>query len=160
MFSVTILTVGRLKEKFYLAACEEYLKRLRGFCACNLIELPECRLPENPTAAEIQAGLAKEAEEIKKRIPKGAFFCVCTPEGKMLSSEDLADTLQRVKTGGKSATCFLIGGSFGIDPSVKAMADLRLSVSKMTFPHHLFRVMLLEQLYRAETIQAGTKYHK
>ena len=78
----------------------------------------------------------------------------------MLSSEDLADTLQRVKTGGKSAACFLIGGSFGIDPSVKAMADLRLSVSNMTFPHHLFRVMLLEQLYRAETIQAGTKYHK
>ena len=160
MFSITILTVGKLNEKFYLAACEEYLKRLRGFCSCNLIELPECRLPENPTASEIQAGLAKEAEEIKKRIPKGAFFCVCTPEGKALSSEGLADTLRRVKTGGKSAACFLIGGSFGIDPSVKAMADLRLSVSKMTFPHHLFRVMLLEQLYRAETIQAGTKYHK
>ena len=160
MFTVTILTVGKLKEKFYLAACEEYRKRLQGFCACSLVELPECRLPENPTEAEVQAGLAKEAEEIKKRIPKGAFFCVCTPEGRELSSEELADTLRRIKTGGKSSACFLIGSSFGIDPSVKAMADLRLSVSKMTFPHHLFRVMLLEQIYRAESIQAGTKYHK
>ena len=160
MFSITLICMGKLKEKFYTEAAAEYAKRLKAYCAFQLIELPECRLPENPTAAEIQAGLAKEAEEIKKRIPKGAFFCVCTPEGRELSSEELADTLRRVKTGGKSSACFLIGSSFGIDPSVKAMADLRLSVSKMTFPHHLFRVMLLEQLYRAESIQAGTKYHK
>jgi len=160
MFTITILTVGKLKEKFYLSACEEYLKRMKGFCSCNLIELPEYRLPDNPSRTEIEAGLAKEAEEIKKRIPKGAFFCVCTPEGKELSSEGLADTLRQIKSGGKSSACFLIGSSFGIDPSVKAMADFRLSMSRMTFPHHLFRVMLLEQLYRAESIQAGTKYHK
>lgn len=160
MFTITILTVGKLKEKFYLSACEEYLKRMKGYCSCNLIELPEYRLPDNPSRTEIEAGLAKEAEEIKKRIPKGSFFCVCTPEGKEMSSKGLADTLRQIKSGGKSSACFLIGSSFGIDPSIKAMADLRLSMSRMTFPHHLFRVMLLEQLYRAESIQAGTKYHK
>jgi len=160
MFSITILTVGKLKEKFYLAACEEYLKRLKAYATCTLTELPECRLPEDPSPAEIRAGLAKEAEEIKKKIPKGAFFCVCTPEGTGLSSEDLAKTLREIKNSGKASVCFLIGSSFGIDPSIKAMADLRLSMSKMTFPHHLFRVMLLEQIYRAEAIQAGSKYHK
>ena len=160
MASITVLTVGKLKEKFYLSACEEYLKRLKAYGGCTLIELPECRLPEDPSPAEIRAGLAKEAEEIKKRIPKGAWFCVCTPEGKGLSSEELAETFRQVKNNGKSNLCFLIGSSFGIDPSVKAMADFRLSMSKMTFPHHLFRVMLLEQIYRAEAIQAGSKYHK
>ena len=160
MFTITILTVGKLKEKFYLAACEEYLKRLKGYASCSLIELPEYRLPENPSPAEIQTGLAKEAEEIKKRIPKGSWFCVCTPEGKGLSSEELAQTLQQVKNSGKASVCFLIGSSFGMDPSVKAMADFRLSMSKMTFPHHLFRVMLLEQIYRALMISAGRKYDK
>ena len=160
MASITVLTVGKLKEKFYLSACEEYLKRLKAYGGCTLIELPECRLPEDPSPAEIRAGLAKEAEEMKKRIPKGAWFCVCTPEGKGLSSEELAETFRQVKNSGKSNLCFLIGSSFGIDPSVKAMADFRLSMSKMTFPHHLFRVMLLEQIYRAEAIQAGSKYHK
>ena len=160
MASITVLTVGKLKEKFYLSACEEYLKRLKAYGGCTLIELPEFRLPEDPSPAEIRAGLAKEAEEIKKRIPKGAWFCVCTPEGKGLSSEELAETFRQVKNNGKSSLCFLIGSSFGIDPSVKAMADFRLSMSKMTFPHHLFRVMLLEQIYRAEAIQAGSKYHK
>ena len=160
MASITVLTVGKLKEKFYLSACEEYLKRLKAYGGCTLIELPECRLPEDPSPAEIRAGLAKEAEEIKKRIPKGAWFCVCTPEGKGLSSEELAETFRQVKNNGKSSLCFLIGSSFGIDPSVKAMADFRLSMSKMTFPHHLFRVMLLEQIYRAEAIQAGSKYYK
>lgn len=160
MFTITILTVGKLKEKFYISACEEYLKRMKGYCTCNLIELPECRLPENPSQPEIAAGLVKEAEEIKKKIPKGAFFCVCTPEGKMISSEKLAETMQEIKVSGKSSACFLIGSSFGIDASIKAMANLKLSMSPMTFPHHLFRVMLLEQLYRAEAIQAGSKYHK
>ncbi len=160
MFTITILTVGKLKEKFYQAACEEYRKRLGSFCSCMLIELPECRLPEDPSLGDIQAGLSREAEEIRKKLPKGAFLCVCTPEGRMLSSEELAETMGQVKLSGRSSICFVIGSSYGIDPSVKAMADLRLSMSKMTFPHHLFRVMLLEQLYRAESIQTGTKYHK
>ena len=160
MFSMTILAVGKLKEKFYLAACEEYRKRLSGCCKFDLIELPEHRLPENPAPAEIAAGLAREAEQILARIPKGAWVCVMTPEGKLLSSEKLAETLKTVKLSGKSSACFILGSSFGLDPSVKARADLKLSMSPMTFPHHLARVMVLEQLYRAETIQAGSRYHK
>ena len=160
MFSVTLLTVGKLKEKFYLAAVEEYAKRLSAYCKFKLIELPETRLPENPNRTEIDAGLAKEAEQIFQNIPKGAWFCVLTPEGRTLSSEALADKLRAIKNEGRSAACFLIGSSFGIAPEVKQKADFRLSFGPMTFPHHLMRVMALEQLYRAETIQAGTKYHK
>lgn len=160
VISVTVLAVGKLKEPFFAAACDEYAKRLGAYCKFQLLELTEARLPERPLLGEIQAGLAKEAEVIRKKIPKGAFFCVCTPEGTELSSEKFAAALARAKGAGNSSFCFLIGGSCGIDPTVKAMADLRLSMGPMTFPHHLFRVMLLEQIYRAETIQAGTKYHK
>ena len=160
MFTVTLLTVGKLKEKFYTAAVEEYAKRLSAYCKFRLVELPESRLPENPNPSEIAAGLAAEAEKILAAVPKGAWFCVLTPEGTELSSEALADKLRSVKNEGKSAACFLIGSSFGMDPSVKRRADYRLSFGPMTFPHHLMRVMALEQLYRAESIQAGTKYHK
>ena len=133
MFSITLICMGKLKEKFYTEAAAEYAKRLKAYCAFQLIELPECRLPEEPSAAQIAQGLQKEAELIRAKLPKGCFFCVLTPEGRLLSSEQLADTL---------------------------LADLQLSMSKMTFPHHLARVMALEQLYRAEAIQAGSKYHK
>lgn len=160
MFSITLLAVGKLKEPFYLAAVSEYCKRLSAFCKLTVTELPETRLPEDPKPAQIAAALSQEAERIRAAIPRGAWFCVLTPEGKLLSSEALAQTLGSVKNGGKSAACFLIGSSFGIDSSIKAQADLRLSFGPMTFPHHLMRVMALEQLYRAETIQAGTKYHK
>ena len=160
MFSITLICMGKCKEKFYIAAAEEYAKRMKGYCEFKLLELPEYRLPENPSQSEIQQGLAKEAETIRKAIPKGAWFCALTPEGKLLSSEELADTMKTVKNSGKSAACFLIGSSFGMDPSLKAQADFKLSMSKMTFPHHLARVMVLEQLYRAESIQAGSKYHK
>lgn len=160
MFTITLLTVGKLKEKFYMAAVEEYAKRLTAYCKFRLVELPESRLPENPNPSEIAAGLAAEAEKILAAVPKGAWFCVLTPEGTELSSEALADKLRSVKNEGKSAACFLIGSSFGMDPSVKRRADYRLSFGPMTFPHHLMRVMALEQLYRAESIQAGTKYHK
>lgn len=160
MFSVTLITVGKCKEKFYLAAADEYAKRMGAFCKFKLVELAETRLPEDPKPTEIAAGLAKEAELIAAQIPKGAWFCVLTPEGKPLSSEELSEKIQSVKLSGRSAACFLIGSSFGIDPKIKAMADFRLSFGPMTFPHHLMRVMALEQLYRAETIAAGTKYHK
>lgn len=160
MFSVTLICMGKLKEKFYTAAAAEYEKRLQGYCQFKLLELPEARLPENPSPAEIAAGLDKEAETILAKIPKGAWFCVLTPEGKLLSSEALARQMEQVKLSGKSSACFLIGSSFGIAPRVKARAELKLSMSPMTFPHHLARVMVLEQLYRAEAIQAGSKYHK
>lgn len=160
MFSVTLIAMGKLKEKFYLSAAAEYEKRMKGYCQFQLLELPETRLPENPSPAEIAAGLEKEADLILSKIPKGAWFCTLTPEGKMFSSEALAEKMKEVKLSGKSSACFLIGSSFGMALRIKAMADLKLSMSPMTFPHHLARIMVLEQLYRAEAIQAGSKYHK
>ena len=160
MFDITLSAMGKLKEKFYLSSAAEYEKRMKGYCQFNLIELPEVRLPENPSPAEINAALEKEADAILSKIPKGAWFCTFTPEGKLLSSEALADKMKEVKLSGKSCACFLIGSSFGMAPRLKETADFRLSMSPMTFPHHLARVMVLEQLYRAEAIQAGSKYHK
>jgi 23S rRNA (pseudouridine1915-N3)-methyltransferase len=160
MFDITLICMGKLKEKFYISAAEEYTKRLSAYCKFHLIELPEVRLPDDPSPAQIATGLDKEAESIREKIPKGAWFCTLTPEGKLLSSEQLADKLKDVKISGKSSVCFLIGSSFGISPSIKAMADFKLSMSPMTFPHHLARVVVLEQIYRAEAIQAGSKYHK
>lgn len=160
MFEITLICMGKLKEKFYLSAAAEYEKRLKGYCNFHLIELPEHRLPDDPSPAEISAGLEKEADTILAKIPKGSWFCTLTPEGKLLSSENLAEKLKEVKISGKSSACFLIGSSFGIAPRIKQIADLKLSMSPMTFPHHLARVMVLEQIYRAEAIQAGSKYHK
>ena len=160
MFDITLITMGKLKEKFYISAADEYKKRLSGYCKFNLLELPEVRLPENPSPAEISAGLEKEADLIFQKIPKGAWFCVFTPEGKELSSERFADKLKEVKNAGKSSACYLIGSSFGMAPRVKEKADFKLSMGPMTFPHHLARIMVLEQIYRAEAIQAGSKYHK
>lgn len=160
MFDITLITMGKLKEKFYISAAQEYTKRLSGYCHFTLVELPESRLPENPSPAEIAAGLEKEAETILARIPKSGWFCVFTPEGKELSSEKFAEKMKDVKLSGKSSAIFLIGSSFGMAPKVKEQADFRLSMGPMTFPHHLARIMVLEQLYRAEAIQAGSKYHK
>ena len=160
MFEITLITVGKLKEKFYLSAAEEYSKRLKGYCSFQLLELPEHRLPEDPSPAEISAGLEKEADLILSKIPKGAWFCVFTPEGKVISSEAFADKLKEVKLSGKSSACFLIGSSFGMAPRVKERADFKLSMSKMTFPHRIARLMLEEQIYRAFKINANETYHK
>jgi len=160
MFEITLICMGKLKEKFYISAAAEYEKRMKGFCSFRLLELPEVRLPDDPSPAQISAGLEKEAELILSKIPKGAWFCTLTPEGKMLSSVALADKLKDIKLSGKSSACFLIGSSFGIAQRIKDIADFKLSMSPMTFPHHLARIMVLEQLYRAEAIQAGSKYHK
>ena len=160
MFEITLIVMGKLKEKFYSDASAEYVKRLNGYCRFNIIELPEHKLPDSPSDSSINAGLEKEAELIISKIPKGSWFCVFTPEGKLLSSEAMAEQIRNVKLSGKSSCCFLIGSSFGIAKKVKDLADFKLSMSPMTFPHHLARVMVLEQLYRAEAIQAGSKYHK
>ena len=125
-----------------------------------MVELPESRLSENPNTSEIEAGLEKEADLIFSKIPKGSWFCVLTPEGKLLTSPQLAEKMENIKLSGKSSACFLIGSSFGIAQRVKDRSDFKLSMSPMTFPHHLARIMVLEQLYRAEAIQAGSKYHK
>ena len=160
MFDITLIVMGKLKEKFYLSAAAEYEKRLKGYCSFKIVELPEHRLPEDPSPAEIQTGLDKEAELIFQKIPKGAWLCIFTPEGKILSSEEFAGKLKEVKNMGKSSACFLIGSSFGISQKVKDKADFKLSMGRMPFPHHLARIMVLEQIYRAEAIQAGSKYHK
>ena len=160
MFEITLIAMGKLKEKFYISAAAEYEKRLKGYCQFKILELPEVRLPDNPSPAEITAGLEKEADMILSKIPKNTWFCTLTPEGKLLSSEMLASKLIDVKNSGKSNACFLIGSSFGIAQRIKDKADFKLSMSPMTFPHHLARIMVLEQIYRVEAIQAGSKYHK
>ena len=160
MLSVTLLCVGKLKEPYFRSAVEEYQKRLGAFCRFSVEELTEQRLPEDPSEKEIAAALDREAAELARRIPEGAAVCCFCVEGKPLSSEELSAQLGRWQSGGKSRVCFVIGGSFGLSEALKRRADLRLSVSKMTFPHHLFRVMAAEQIYRAFTILEGRKYHK
>ena len=160
MQKVTILCVGKLKEKFYAEAAAEYAKRLSRFCKLEIVELPEERLPDTPSPAQIAAALEKEAAAIRSRLPASAFLIALCVEGTPRSSEDLARMLADSAGRGQSQVVFLIGGSFGLDPSLKALAAERLSMSPMTFPHHLARVMVLEQIYRAYQINAGTRYHK
>ena len=160
MQKVTILCVGKLKEKFYADAAAEYAKRLSRFCKLEIIELPEERLPEDPSPALVDAALAREAEAIRAKLPAGAFPVAMCVEGPLLSSEELAKRMAGWANQGGSHLVFLIGGSFGLHPSVKALAAVKLSMSPMTFPHHLARVMLLEQIYRAYQINAGTRHHK
>lgn len=160
MQNVTVLCVGKLKEKFYLDACAEYQKRLTRCCRLSLVELREERLPENPSAAQIEAALEREATAIEGSLPRGGMVVALCVEGTALSSEQLAETLARCAVNGTPQVSFLIGGSFGLAERIKRAADVRLSMSPMTFPHHLARVMLLEQLYRAYQIQNGSKYHK
>ena len=160
MQRVTVLCVGKLKEKFYLEAAAEYVKRLQRFCKLELVELPESRLPESPSPAEIQRALAAEAAAIRERLPKGVSVIALCIEGKPCSSRELSRRMEELAVAGKTQLTFLIGGSVGLDESLKWQADWRLSMSPMTFPHHLARIMLLEQIYRAYQISAGTKYHK
>lgn len=160
MQRVTILCVGKLKEPFYKDAAAEYAKRLSRHCRLEIIELPEQRLPEAPRSAEIEAALERESAAVREKLPKGGALVAMCIEGKLLSSEDLAQQLMRFGLEGSSQLTFLIGGSVGLHPSLKAQADLRLSMSPMTFPHHLARVMLLEQIYRGYQILEGSKYHK
>lgn len=160
MQKVTVLCVGKLKETFYAAAVAEYQKRLQRHCKLEIVELPEQKLPDTPSPAEIDQALAREAATLEERLPRGGALIALCIEGTELSSEALSKKLSQLTAAGASQLTFLIGGSFGLHERVKARADLRLSMSPMTFPHHLARVMLLEQIYRAYQIDAGTKYHK
>ena len=158
--SVTILAVGKLKESYLREACAEYSKRLQGFCRFSIEEVAEYRLPDNPSPAQIAAGLEREGREMLSRIPAGAYVVAMCIEGKMLDSVELSRKLSQIAVQGRSSVVFIIGGSFGIWEQVKQRADLRPSMSPMTFPHQLARVMLCEQVYRAFSIEANTKYHK
>ena len=160
MQKVTILCVGKMKEKFYIDAAAEYVKRLGRHCKLEIIELPEQRLSETPSQAEIDTALAKEAASVNEKLPKGGAVIAMCIEGKLMGSEELAQRFSRFALEGKSQLTFLIGGSVGLHPSLKAQADLKLSMSPMTFPHHLARVMLLEQIYRGYQILEGSRYHK
>ena len=160
MVSIHLICVGKLKEKHFAAACGEYVKRLGPFCRLTVTELPEERLPEDPAPAQIDAALEKEAARIREKLPKGGRLIALCVEGSLLSSPQLAERLDKWMVEGASSIALVIGGSFGLHPGIKAQAQLRLSMSPMTFPHHLARVMVLEQLYRAFQINAGTRYHK
>lgn len=160
MQRVTILCVGKLKEKFYIDAAAEYVKRLQRHCKLELIELPEQRLPDEPSPAEIQKALRTEGDAIRERLPKGGAVIALCIEGRPCSSQELSRRMAEFGVQGKTQLTFLIGGSVGLDEDLKRQADWRLSMSPMTFPHHMARIMLLEQIYRAYQIAGGTKYHK
>ena len=160
MLSVYLICVGKLKEKFYQEACAEYIKRLSPYCRLTLVELPEEKLPQDPSQAQIDAALAREADAIRAKLPPRCGLVALCVEGRMRSSEELARYLADSAAQGASHIVFLIGSSFGMHESLKRQAALRLSMSPMTFPHHLLRVMLLEQIYRAYQINAGSRYHK
>ena len=160
MLKITILCVGKLKEKHYSLACQEYLKRLSAYASVSVTELPELPMGDAASQAQIDGALAREAEEIIKKIPKGAYVIPMCVEGELLSSEDLAGRISKIQVQGVSSICFLIGGSNGLSDTVKKLGGMKLSMSRMTFPHHLARVMLLEQVYRAFQIIQGGSYHK
>lgn len=160
MLNVTLICPGKLKESYLREAVDEYVKRLGAYCKLNIITLTPERLDDSPSELLIKAALEKEAAAILSKIPQNAFVIALCVEGKMLSSEELSEKLSGVPLSGKSDVYFIIGSSYGLSPGIKERADLRLSFSKMTFPHQLMRVMLLEQLYRAFQISAGGKYHK
>lgn len=160
MLAVKLICVGKMREKFYIDAFGEYSKRLGAYCRFECIEFAEQRLPDAPSQKEIDAALEKECAEIMKNIPQDAYVIAMCVEGGQMPSEELARLIERQILSGRSKLCFLIGGSFGLSPTVKKRADLRLSMSQMTFPHHLARVMLAEQIYRAFKISEGSRYHK
>ena len=149
-----------MRERFYIDAFAEYSKRLGAYCRFECVEPAEQRLPERPSDAEIEAALNKEALEIEKQIPNDAYVVALCVEGKQLPSEAMADLIGGRENSGKPKLCFIIGGSFGLAKRIKNRADLKLGMSKMTFPHHLARVMLAEQLYRGYKIKEGSRYHK
>ena len=159
MLNVNIIAVGKLKESYLRMACAEYEKRLGAFCRLGIIELAESRLPEKPSEKEILSALDEEAQAMEKKI-SGAYNIAMCIEGKTLSSEKFSELITRIPVQGKSTVNIIIGSSYGIADSIKSRADMRLSMSPMTFPHQLARVMVLEQLYRAFMIAGGGKYHK
>lgn len=159
MIKVTLITLGKLKEKYLRDAVEEYTKRLSRYCNLDMVELSPCALSENPSEREIENALSNEAKQIEKRIPQNAYKIALCVEGKALPSEALAELEYKNEASGKPM-CFIIGSSYGLSQSIKDVCDMRLSLSAMTFPHQLFRVMLLEQIYRAFKINEGSTYHK
>lgn len=159
MLNIKFITVGTLKEQYLRDAVAEYSKRLNGFCKPEFIVIKESKLSDDPSEKEIASALDNEAEAILSAIPQRAYvFSLCI-EGKQLSSAELSEKIETVCSQ-TSDICFIIGSSFGLSDKVKNLSDMRLSFSKLTFPHQLMKVILLEAVYRALNISKGTKYHK
>lgn len=161
MISVNLIVVGRLKEKYWHDAVKEYSKRLSAFCKLEIVELNEVRLSDNPSQKEIDACLLSEGKHMLPYIRQNNSYTIAMCiEGKELSSVALSERLETETVGGTSTFNFIIGSSFGISPEIKSASDFKLSMSPMTFPHQLARVILLEQIYRAFSISNNSKYHK
>lgn len=160
MLNIELITVGRLKEDYLRSACAEYAKRIGAYAKIRITELAECRMPENPSPKEIENALENEAKAILSAIPKDCAVIAMCIEGKTMSSEDFSARIEKFAVDGKSTVAVIIGSSCGLSETVKKAAALRLSMSPMTFPHQLARVMVLEQLYRALSISNNGKYHK
>ena len=160
MININFIVLGKLKEKYMKEFAAEYEKRLSGYCKVTVTELEPVKLSDNPSEQEIKNALSKETQMIKAKIPKNSFvFSMCI-EGKQMSSEELSKKLEDIALTGKNNITFIIGSSFGLSDEIKQMSDYKFSMSKMTFPHKLARIMLTEQVYRALSISNNSKYHK
>lgn len=159
MLSINIICVGKLKESYLRDAVDEYSKRMRTLCRLSIIELPEERASDNPSDAEIGRVISAESERITQKLGKGDYVIAMCVEGKNISSEELSEKIEDISMI-SSTVDLIIGGSWGLSDELKSRADFKLSMGRMTFPHQLCRVMLLEQVYRAFQISKGTKYHK
>lgn len=159
MINVTVIAVGKLKEKYLRDGCDEYIKRLGAFSKINVIEVDEEKIGDNPTDAQIKNVIEKEGQRIIKKIPKSSAVITLCIEGKEYSSPDFSKLIENISMT-NSSICFIIGGSFGLSDEVKKMSVARLSFGKMTLPHQLARMVLLEQIYRAFSISNNSKYHK
>lgn len=158
--NITVLAVGKLKEKYWRDAIDEYSKRLGRFCRLNITEIRESPLRANPSAADEEAVKVAEGRDILEKIRPSDYVVSLEINGKSFSSENLAEHMEKLTISGKSSVLFVIGGSLGLSREVSARADLKLSFSAMTFPHQMMRVILLEQIYRAFKIMKNEAYHK
>lgn len=160
VINITVIALGKLKEKYMREFSDEYKKRLSAYCKLNIIELTPKSLCENPSENEIHNALCAEAQMIKQKIPDGAYVFAMCIEGRQLPSVKFSKKIADLALNGKSNIVFIIGSSFGLSDEIKGLSDERFSMSEMTFPHQMARIMLLEQLYRAFQIMHGGKYHK
>jgi len=160
MMNITVIALGKLKESYMREFSAEYEKRLRSFCKLNIIEISPEALPENPNEKQIASALDNEAKKISSKIPSGTKIVSLCIEGRQKSSAQLSDFFEKTAVDGFGGVTFIIGSSYGLSEKIKMSSDERISMSKMTFPHQMARIMLLEQIYRAFSIINGSKYHK
>ena len=156
---ITIVCAGKLKEKYLTAGISEFLKRLKPMAQVEILEVHEEKMPDNPSAAEKEQVLQKEGEKLLKLVPSGSYLFVMDVYGEELSSEELAERIDKLGVSGRSSLTFLIGGAFGLSKEVRQAADMKLSFSRLTFTHQMVRLLLVEQIYRAFKINRGEKYH-